>query len=175
MIAHRAGGIYVYDEKTTSSLGSQWARQWEMRSQFTGYSWALQRQGVKPAGAIVRGISILKTKYDTLEIATYRSQYEIDRWEAQVVRDIRRMIQCWEEGYWDWALDAACNEYGGCSFTRVCKSNDPETWLPVYMAKKVWDPLARRELTVSEHETSWGHKAQEAEALTQELRGMLAK
>ena len=157
MIAHRANGIYTYDEKTTSSLGASWGRQWEMRSQFTGYAWAARQQGVKVAGTIVRGVSILKTKYDTIEVPTYRADHEIDLWYAQVHRDVRRMIQAWEEGYWDYNLDGACTDYGGCSFVKVCKSDTPENWLPVYFEKKVWDPLARRELSVREFEESWGH------------------
>lgn len=157
MIAHRAGGIYVYDEKTTSSLGASWGRQWEMRSQFTGYLWALQKQGIVGNGAIVRGVSILKTKYDTLEVPTYRTAYEIERWETQVVRDIQRMIECWEQGYWDWNLDGACTDYGGCALTRVCKSSEPEGFLPVYFTQKVWDPLARKETSVAEYEALWGH------------------
>ena len=173
MIAHRAGGIYVYDEKTTSSLGASWSRQWEMRSQFTGYCWAASKQGIKTAGAIVRGVSILKTKYDTLEVPTYRTEYEVARWEAQVVRDIQSMIRKWEEGYWDYNLDGACTDYGGCVFTRVCKSDNPEIWLPMYFSKKVWDPLNRRELTVAEHEASWGHSPEQAAALGSELQQML--
>lgn len=175
MIAERAGGVYIYDEKTTSSLGPTWGRQWEMRSQFTGYSWAAKKQGIKTNGAIVRGVSILKTKYDTLEVPTYRSDYEIERWEAQVLKDIERMIRCWKEEYWDWNLDGACTDYGGCAFTRVCKSDDPETWLPVYFRKAVWDPLARKELTVDEHEASWGHTPEQGQALGDELSAMLHK
>ncbi len=158
MIAERAGGVYIYDEKTTSSLGASWSRQWEMRSQFTGYAWAALRQGIKTAGSIVRGVSILKTKYDTLEVATYRSDYEIERWEQQVIRDIKRMIQMWEEGYWDYNLDGSCTDYGGCPFTRVCKSSDPEAWLANEFEQRVWDPLARQETTVAEYEESWGHQ-----------------
>lgn len=165
MIAERAGGVYIYDEKTTSSLGASWGRQWEMRSQFTGYAWAAHKQGIKTAGAIVRGVSILKTKYDTLEVSTYRSQYEIERWEAQTLRDIERMIQQWRSGYWDYSLDGACNDYGGCPFTRVCKSSDPESWLPVYFEQRVWDPLARKETTVQEYEASWDHVRKVALAL----------
>ena len=158
MLAERAGGIYVYDEKTTTSLGMQWANQWEMRSQFTGYEWAAARQGIKTAGSIIRGVSILKTKYDTLEVATYRSKHEIERFELQLVRDIKRMVHAWEEGYWDYSLDGGCTEYGGCSLVKVCKSPDPESWLPVYFAQRVWDPLARKELSVQEHEEAWGYK-----------------
>ena len=157
MIAERAGGIYIYDEKTTTSLGPSWGRQWEMRSQFTGYTWAARRQGIKSDGCIVRGVSILKTKYDTLEIPTYRTDFELDRWEQQLERDVRRMISMWEEGYWDYSLDGGCTEYGGCSFTRVCKSSDPQNWLPVMFEKRVWDPLARREMSVKEYEAQWGH------------------
>jgi hypothetical protein len=144
MIAYRAGGIYIYDEKTTSSLGSSWPKQWEMRSQFTGYHFAARKQGIKVAGSLVRGISILKTKYDTLETPTYRTDYEIDRWHAQVLRDLKRMIGMWEEGYWDYNLENACNDYGGCTFTKICKASDPDSYLPVYFEKRVWDPLARR-------------------------------
>lgn len=157
MLAERAGGIYVYDEKTTTSLGMQWANQWEMRSQFTGYEWAAKRQGIKTAGSVIRGVSILKTKYDTLEVATYRSGHEVDRFEDQLVRDIKRMIRMWGEGYWDYSLDGGCTEYGGCSLIKVCKSSDPASWLPVYFTQRVWDPLARKELTVEEHEAAWGY------------------
>ena len=154
MIADAYGGVYIYDEKTTSSLGQSWSKQWEMRSQFTGYCWAAQQYNLNPTGVVVRGVSILKTKYDTMEVISYRSPYEIDRWLGQVVRDIQRMIRCWEDGYWDYNLDHACSEYGGCAFTSVCKSSDPEAWLPTYFVKRVWDPLLKQEVTVEEYEAS---------------------
>jgi len=158
MLAERAGGVYCYDEKTTTSLGQSWAKSWEMRSQFTGYQWAARKQGIKAVGSIVRGVSILKTKYDTMEVSTYRTQYELDRWEYQVIQDVKRMIRMWEEGHWDYNLDGACTEYGGCSFTQICKANDPDSMLPAYFEQKVWDPLARRELSVAEFEASWNHQ-----------------
>jgi len=152
MIAEAFGGTYIYDEKTTSSLGQSWSKQWELRSQFTGYCWAAQQFGLNPSGVVVRGVSILKTKYDTMEVLSYRSPYEIDRWLDQVCRDIKRMIQCWEEGYWDYNLDHACTEYGGCAFTSICKSADPEAWLKTYFVKRVWNPLARKEQSIEEYE-----------------------
>lgn len=159
MIAHFADGIYVFDEKTTSQLGASWPRQWELRSQFTGYIWAAQQAGIDCKGAVVRGVSILKTKYDTLQAITYRSAYEVDRWLSQVARDLQRMQECWESGWWDYDLDHACAEYGGCQFQRVCKSESPENWLTTYFEQRVWDPLARRQMTVEEFEASWGHNA----------------
>lgn len=158
MIAEFCGGIFSVDEKTTSSLGASWGKQWEMRSQFTGYQWAAQRAGLNVQGTLVRGVSILKTKYDHLQHVTYRSPYEVERWYDQVHRDITRAIAMWEDGYWDFSLDHACAEYGGCSMVNVCKSSSPESWLPMYFEQRVWDPLARKELSVAEWEASWNHQ-----------------
>lgn len=152
MIAEFAGGVYIFDEKTTSSLGASWSRQWEMRSQFTGYSWAAREAGIPVAGTIIRGVSILKTKFDTQQAITYRSDYEIDRWLDQTCRDVERMIQSWKTDIWDYNLDHACSEYGGCGFTQVCKSPDPKAWLELYFTPRVWDPLARQERSVEEYE-----------------------
>lgn len=157
MIATFCDAIYLFDEKTTSSLGASWSKQWEMRSQFTGYCWAAKKVGIDVNGTIVRGVSILKTKYDTQQAITYRTLHEIDRWYEQTLRDIRRMIVCWEQGYWDYNLDHSCAEYGGCSMVQVCKSSSPQDWLPMYFTKRVWDPLARREMAVEEYEASWEH------------------
>lgn len=150
MVAEAYGGVYIYDEKTTTSLGQSWAKQWDMRSQFTGYCWAAREAGLNPAGVCVRGVSILKTKYDTQQVLTYRSPYEIDRWLDQTCRDIERMIECWKSGWWDYNLDHACSEYGGCALQIVCKSSDPEAWLNQHFHQRVWDPLAKREITVQE-------------------------
>lgn len=150
MIAEFAGGVYIYDEKTTTSLGPSWARQWEMRSQFTGYCWAARHYGIDAAGVIIRGVSILKTKYDTQQVITYRSPYEVDRWLEQTCRDVERMIGNWKDGYWDYNLDHACAEYGGCALQTVCKSSDPETWLQSYFTQRVWNPLAREEQTIEQ-------------------------
>ena len=57
-----AGGVYICDEKTTSQLGATWSRQWDLRAQFTGYAWGCEKSGVRVDGAIVRGVSILKTQ-----------------------------------------------------------------------------------------------------------------
>lgn len=162
MIAEFAGGVYIEDDKTTSALGASWPRQWELRSQFTGYSWAAKQAGIHTDGAIVRGVSILKTKYDTLQAITYRSEREVNRWYDQVNRDIERCIAMWKEGRYDYNLDHACAEFGGCSFVQICKSADPETWLKMYFEKRVWDPLARKETTVEEWEASWGHDPKSA-------------
>lgn len=155
MICHFADAIFVHDDKTASSLGPSWSQQWELRSQFTGYVWAALRAGIKAQGVRICGVSILKTKYDTQQVPSYRAPWEVERWYAQLLRDITRMIASWREfretgnvGSWDYNLDHACAEFGGCILRTVCKSPSPDQWLPMYFEPRVWDPLKREEVTV---------------------------
>jgi hypothetical protein len=155
-----AGGVYIEDDKTTSQLGTTWAQQYEHRSQFTGYCWAAQRAGIDAVGVVVRGIAIRKTGYDSQEIVTYRAPWEIDRWFEQTCRDIQRMIKCWEENHWDYNLDHACTEFGGCTFAgQVCKSPEPQGWLDTHYTQKVWDPASHAEITPAEWLDRWRGKS----------------
>ena len=175
MIAEFAGGVFGFDEKTTSQLGAKWGGQWELRSQFTAYSWAGRRSGIPMQGTIVRGVSILKNKYETQQAITYRSDWEIDRWEKQLYRDLARMLELYNENYfdsnldgscvragnpWDRNDDTACNDYSGCPFRGVCKSKHPELLLEADFHKRIWDPMQHKELTVEEWEASWGNNPQ---------------
>ncbi len=145
MVADAFGGLFLYDEKTASQLGNSWLKQWDHRSQFTSYCWGLRGSGFNPTGIVVRGVSILKDSYGTAQVLTYRAAWEVDRWLFQVNRDLIRMIEMWKSGYWDYNLDHACTEYGGCPLVRVCKSPDPEKWLGIYFHRRKWDPVTRTE------------------------------
>jgi hypothetical protein len=133
------------DDKTASQLGASWPRQWDLRSQFTGYVWGAARAGIKLDGFLVRGVSILKTKYDTLQAITYRPDWQIERWYGQLHRDAKRMIAAWEEGYFDFNLDHACAEYGGCPFRGVCQMRDPQALLEQQFQRREWNPITRTE------------------------------
>lgn len=140
-----AGARYVEDDKTASQLGATWSRQWDLRSQFTGYCWAARSAGIAVQGVLVRGVSILKTKYDSAEAITYRPEWQVDRWLEQTLRDIKRAQACWEEGYWDWSLDHACTEYGGCPLRTICLQQDPTPFLELNFERRFWNPLTREE------------------------------
>lgn len=147
-----AGAIYGEDDKTTSQLGAKWGDQWNLRSQFTAYCWGAQRHGMKLAGFLVRGVSILKTKYDHAQAITYRPQWMIDRWYEQVLQDVERMKEMWESGRWEFNLDHACAEYGGCDLQAVCLSADPDPWLKMNFQRRLWDPIKREEIVLGDEE-----------------------
>lgn len=146
MIATYAGAISIYDDKTTSSLGAQWAAQWQTRSQFSGYAWAAREYGIPASQILIRGIAILKTSINHAQAISVRTPSMISEWHTQTIRDIKRAILAWKEGYWDKNLADACTSYGTCMFQNPCMSPDPEPWLSGgnYSIRK-WDPLTRTE------------------------------
>ena len=150
------GSIFVVDEKTTKQLGQSWVKSWTMASQFTGYCWAAEQFGYPVAGAIIRGISILKTKYGHAESIQYRPQWFIDRWLVQLRKDTERMIQAWEKDDWEYDFNTSCNSYGGCSLMDVCNSQNPERVLEQNFVKRVWDPLAREEKVLEKEQGNEG-------------------
>ena len=145
MIGRMGGGLFIEDDKTASALGAQWINQWDLRSQFTGYCWSAHMAGLKIDGVLVRGISILKTKYDTAQVITYRRGWEMERWLHETCKQLERMKIMWAAGEFDYNLDEECNGFGGCLFKRVCMSQDPQPWLEGYYEQRVWNPLTHTE------------------------------
>ena len=145
MIVDYAAAVYGEDDKTASQLGAKWVQQWDLRSQFTAYCWGAKKGGVPLQGFLIRGISILKTKYETAEAITYRPQWQIDRWYDQTFLDVERMKVMWATGQWDYDLNESCNHYGGCPFRKICLSQDPDPWLAAGFERRRWDPVTRTE------------------------------
>lgn len=162
--------LFVVDEKTTSQLGPTWGNQWTIRAQFTGYVWGARQFGHPVAGAVVRGISILKEKYGNAEVIVHRQDWQIDRWLENLRRDCEQMILQWQEMEshgmpqhpltlddsgkilqaevpvmtpFTQSLDQACAAYGGCPFLRLCDSPQPENFIPLYYRLHQWDPTVR--------------------------------
>lgn len=146
MVADYQGMVLGLDDKTASQLGASWSKQWDLRSQFTGYSWGFRRMGIPIQGWLIRGVSILKTKYDTLQAITYRPEWQIARWHTQLKKDIRRIREQWETGDFDFNLDHACTEYSGCPFRDVCLMTAPEMLLEQRFERRRWDPQRRIEV-----------------------------
>lgn len=141
MLAEYQGLLYVEDDKTATSLGTSWLKQWDLRSQFTGYCWGASAYGKPAVGAVIRGTGIRKTKFTFMQAIQDRQEWEIERWLKQTTRDITRAMHLWEEGYWDYNLDDNCNEYGGCTYKPLCTKKNPERWISPDFEVRFWDPL----------------------------------
>lgn len=141
MVGDYNSGCYAADDKTTGQLGASWLKNWHLRSQFTGYTWALQQDGYPCQGAIVRGQSFLKTKFGFAEVLELRSSWMVEQWYEQMIRRIERIKELWESGIWDQDLDSACASYGGCSFQRLCQVRDWHDWAEGEYVRLRWNPV----------------------------------
>jgi hypothetical protein len=140
-----AGSNFIFDEKTTTALGSSWGNKWGLRSQLIGYKWGCQQSGIPVSGAVIRGIAILKEKYTTAESINYFADWEVDRWYAELLEWIGDAISWWKTGRFRYNLDESCTSYGGCGFNSVCKSQDEQPWLDTYFERRHWNPITRTE------------------------------
>jgi hypothetical protein len=145
-ILQYAGGVYNTDEKTASSLGPSWSRQWDLRAQFTGYAWGAREAGIRTDGTIIRGISILKTKYETQQAIVMHPAWQIHRWYEEMLDTVNEIVSRWRMGYFKHNLDSSCADYGGCAFRIPCLSQDPTPWLETSFEKRRWNPLMREEV-----------------------------
>lgn len=143
MLGEWMGKIVVSDEKTMGQMGSNWVYQWDLRNQFMGYCWGARHYGYKCNDALIRGICILTKDIKLAQAPAHYPDWMLARFEQQLVKDIERMIECWEKDYWDWNFGSACTEYGGCAYRDLCVSPRPEVWYKHYGRAK-WNPIERR-------------------------------
>lgn len=144
-IMNFAGGIWGYDEKTTSQLGASWGRKWGLRGQFIGYSWGSREAGIDLKGIVVRGVSILKTQYGTEESINTYASWQIDRWYSELLGWLEDAITWWKRNEYRHNFDESCTAYGGCQFATVCQSPDKQPYLETMFEQRHWDPITRTE------------------------------
>jgi len=134
--------MWVVDEKTTKQLGPTWPKQWTLRSQFMGYTWGSRKFGYNVKGAIIRGISILKSSYGHAEAMVYFPDWMVDRWYEQACARLERYKRMWHgDEPWEYNFASACTQYGGCQFKMLCESPEPSAWVPTYYKVDKWDPM----------------------------------
>lgn len=145
MLGHLNGdetSMYVVDEKTTKQLGATWAKQWDLRSQFMGYIWGSRKFGHNVKGAVVRGVSILKTQYGHAEALVHFPDFLIERWYEQLCDRIERWKRMWAGvERWDYNYSSVCSQYGGCAYRLLCGVENPSEWIEPYYKIEKWDPM----------------------------------
>jgi|19_taG_2_1085344.scaffolds.fasta_scaffold00754_19 hypothetical protein len=157
LIGEQNGVLFVVDDKTTGAIGPHWSDHWKLRGQFTGYCWAAQVFGYPVAGAIIRGTAIQKTQIKHAQAITYREDWKIERWLKHVQTTLRRMVEDYQQfkedrksnpldySAWDTVEDNACNDFGGCAFTILCETPNPDVWLDNYYDHRQWNPLKKED------------------------------
>lgn len=147
-VLNYAGGHWGFDEKTTTSLGASWASKWNLRGQFIGYTWGCREAGIPIAGVVVRGVSILKTKYDNMESINYYPDWMVNQWYVELLEWLEDAIVAYKRKRFRHNYGEACTNYGGCAFRKICDESDQRPWLETHFERRHWDPVLRTETLV---------------------------
>lgn len=132
----------VRDDKTAGSAGKNWDDSWRLRAQFMGYCWAMQHLGIPIECVIVRGIIIQKTQIQHRESEKRFPRHLINDWLCWLYTNVTRMTIAYSSGHWQPSFGTECTSYGGCPFTDLCVSPNPERWKADF-ARREWNPLVR--------------------------------
>ena len=142
MLANLRGALCIYDDKTTSQLGKQWANNWLLSSQMTGYIWAAQQYGFATNCFVIRGVSITAAgNHGTEEYIGYRQPWMIERWYEQLLDEIHAMLRAYETNRYPLNQSKSCAGFSGCEFLSVCTSPNPDRWLESNFARRAYNPL----------------------------------
>ena len=113
-------GNYIMDEKSTSSMGEQWHKQWDLRAQFIGYKLGFWSNFPNLNGVVVRGVCLLKESIRLQEYIVNVPSWLVKEWWtdlnymlADAVRDYKRL-------HFRAARDKACTSFSGCDFLSIC-------------------------------------------------------
>lgn len=133
----------VRDEKTAKSAPAYWAEQWDLRAQFLGYVWAVEQVlGIECEQVAVRGVIIQVEEIRQLESIKLYTRALVKRWLFQLSRDLNRLVDCWNAGYFDFDFGETCTSYGLCPYFHSCRAADPEMWLTDFTITH-WNPLQK--------------------------------
>ncbi|MCF6238536.1 MAG: hypothetical protein L3J79_06955, partial [Candidatus Marinimicrobia bacterium] len=162
----------VGDDKTTKGIGPMWRRQWNMRGQFYGYTYAMNQGGIQCEHALVRGISLQTTQNKFASVVVPLPYWRQERWWYHTNLKIKQLAGKWDEmirvreeldnriepnakpyerllalntishTIWPMSVGQACENYGGCTFKSLCTRKNPAMWYDDY-DRGNWDPLAK--------------------------------
>jgi len=132
---------FVYDDKTTGSMGESWAEKWETRGQLLGYIWGAREVGINVRGAIVRGAGILKTKLHYADTILMPPQWKLDDWYDSLLHTVRQIVADWKSLRFHRAWGEPCSQYGGCGYKDLCMTQTPA--VPNFSAyqERTWSPV----------------------------------
>lgn len=140
MIGQYQGNVCIVDEKTSYMFAQDWSKNFSMRGQFLGYTFAARHFGIPANMCIVRGIAIQQRSIKHLEAILTFPQWQLDRWFENMLFKVQSLVDAWNAKSFNLNLGNECASYGGCPMIDLCQSKNPENWVETFEIRK-WNPL----------------------------------
>ena len=154
MVVQYEGRHYLVDHKTTSVMGPTYFREFEMSSQFHGYTWAAQKLLNTPIhGAIINAIGVRKPTRTGVPLEFERktvqlSQTSLEEWERDTLYIVADFIEMVRRQYMPKHTKWCVGKYGMCQFFDVCTLpvEQRQQMLTTGEYKSVtWNPLSNQD------------------------------
>lgn len=168
MLGEYAGRLWVVDEKTTGAAFTQdWSKQWDTRGQFSTYCWSLKKDGIKVAGAYIRGVYLGKVQIKFNECQSIRSDWQTDMWEKQMLAKLERILQTYNDWkasglhpaeffFGNWS--SSCMKYfRPCQFQDLCRDKNSEQFLESQYDQYIWLPHEQQRVPLTSFLESIGY------------------
>ena len=118
------GAVALVDHKTASSLGNDFLNMAKPNNQFTAY-WlgAKAVLGISPTTFMINGIQVAKTKCDLMRNFTHRDDEDMKEFTAGLIVKVAEYMAFKNRAkHFPMASGAACRQWGGCTFLKVCSA-----------------------------------------------------
>lgn len=142
--------LYMMDHKSTSMMGPSYFKEFEMSSQFKGYSWAMEQLLGQPVrGCIINGLGIRKPTKTGKKLEFQRKTVDIlpeqiEEWKHNTIHNVTSFIEQTIAGFLPQNTKWCIGKYGACQYFDVCTL--PQTQRPLMLATNdfkdvTWNPL----------------------------------
>ena len=141
------GQKYVMDRKTTgSSPTPHYFDGFAPDNQMSIYTLAARVQFSTPVAGVIIDAAQIAVGFTRFQRGfTYRTEAQLEEWLADFRFWTAQAEGFAETGYWP-MNDKSCNQFGGCTFRRICSKNPEmrQTFLESDFERKPWNPLQSR-------------------------------
>ena len=151
------GQLYVLEHKTSSSLGMNYFKQFEINMQVDGYVYAAtELTGRQCLGAVINVLEVWKdVKKPTAKTKTLeehyardpqgRSVYELDEYKKDVPRIVRDLLEAERTGNF-YRNKRSCFSYNyKCPYWDICKYGENDKLIARDFKEEKWEPYKQVE------------------------------
>lgn len=129
LVVSMNNSTYGMDHKTTSIMGPSFFREFDLSSQFVGYTWALREllnlTSAQLPGFIINAIAVRKPtrtgeKLTFSRYTTFITDEQVLEWKKDVLEHLSTFLSFLLNSYFPKATKWCVGKYGECEFFNVC-------------------------------------------------------
>jgi hypothetical protein len=138
----------VMDHKTTSVLGEQFYKEFQLSSQMQGYVWAGRKLGFNPQGLLLDVLALRKPTRTGVPTEFQRQRYfyeeeHLDEWERDMFTLVTDFLEHLCRNYFPKSPKWCFGKYSQCQYWEVCTSriDQRDNLLQEMYGPVTWSPL----------------------------------